>query len=163
MKDWNQRNPIIANLLNPAFCGEVLRRTAKSYNQATNTSFPFEYCFIVLPIILHKDTRERMPRTTRSYLFAWVEENEDLFYNFSKRAKQMVPFTKESIMFLLQNGLIEINEKGQIVVLERRIKRFKGDDLDEVESILKKSEMLGKWLSSNSNVNSVYSFFRITP
>jgi hypothetical protein len=75
----------------------------------------------------------------------------------------MVPFAKESIMFLLQNSLIEMNEKGQIVVLERRIKRFKGDDLDEVESILKKSEMLGKWLSSNSNVNSVYSFFRITP
>lgn len=163
IKAWNQRNPIVANLLNPAFCGEVIRRTADTYNKATNTNFPFAFIFIVLPIILHKDTRDRMPKTTRSYLFAWVEDNEDLFYNFSIRARQMVPFAKESILFLLQNNLIEIDDKGQIIVLTKRIKRFSGDDLEEVNSILAKSEMLGKWLSNNSSINSVYSFFRITP
>ena len=163
IKAWNQRNPIIANLLNPAFCGEVIRRTADAHNKATNTSFPFAYAFLVLPILLHKDTRDRMPKTTRSYLFAWVEDNEDLFYNFSTRARQMVPFAKESILFLLQNKLIEIDGKGQIIVTTKRIKQYSGDDLEEVNTILKKSKMLGKWLSHNSSINSVYSFFRITP
>jgi hypothetical protein len=163
MREWKQRNPIVANLLNPAFCGEIIRRTARAYNKSTNTKFPFAFTFIVLPILLHKKTRERMPTTTRSYLFAWVEDNEDIFYDFSKRAKSMVPFTKESLLFLLQNNLIKVDKNGQIEIIERRMKRFKGDDLEEINSILKKSEMLGKWLSSNSNVNSVYSFFRITP
>lgn len=163
IKAWNQRNPIVANLLNPAFCGEVLRRTADAYNKSTNTNFPFAFAFLVLPILLHKDTRDRMPKTTRSYLFAWVEDNEDLFYNFSIRARQMVPFTKESILFLLQNDLIELDDKSQIIVTAKKIKRYSGDDLEEVNDILKKSEMLGKWLSHNSSINSVYSFFRITP
>jgi len=104
-----------------------------------------------------------MPKTTRSYLFAWVEDNEDLFYNFSLRAKQMVPFTKEAILFLIQNELVEIDNKGQLIVTPKRIKKFSGEDLDEVNTILKKSEMLGKWLSHNSSINSVFSFFRITP
>jgi hypothetical protein len=104
-----------------------------------------------------------MPRSTRSYLFAWVEENDDLFFNFSNRAKEMVPYTKESIMFLLQNELIEIDNKGQIEVPDRKIKKLKGDDLEEYDMIINKTEMLGKWLSQNSNVNSVFSFFRITP
>ena len=163
IKSWNQRNPIVANLLNPAFCGEVIRRTASSYNEASNANFPFAYCFIVLPILLHTETRERMPRSTRSYLFSWVAENEDLFYDFSKRAHQMTPFAKESIMFLLQNGIIEIDQNGQIEVTERRIKNLRGDDLEEVNAIFSKSAMLGRWLALNSNVNSVYSFFRITP
>lgn len=163
MKAWNQRNPIVANLLNPAFCGEVIRRSANSYNKATNSNFPFAFSFIVLPILLHKETRDRMPKTTRSYLFAWVEDNEDLFYNFSNRARQMVPFTKEAILFLIQNKLVEIDDKGQLIVTPKRIKKFSGEDIDEVNTILKKSEMLGKWLSHNSNINSVFSFFRITP
>jgi len=163
MKAWNQRNPIVANLLNPAFCGEVIRRSANSYNKATNSNFPFAFSFIILPILLHKETRDRMPKTTRSYLFAWVEDNEDLFYNFSLRAKQMVPFTKEAILFLIQNELVEIDNKGQLIVTPKRIKKFSGEDLDEVNTILKKSEMLGKWLSHNSSINSVFSFFRITP
>lgn len=163
MKAWNQRNPIVANLLNPAFCGEVLRRSANSYNKTTNTNFPFAFSFIILPILLHKATRDRMPKTTRSYLFAWVEDNEDLFYNFSLRAKQMVPFTKEAILFLIKNELVEIDGKGQLIVTPKRIKKYSGEDLEEVNTILKKSEMLGKWLSHNSSINSVFSFFRITP
>ena len=163
IKSWNERNPIVANLLNPAFCGEIIRRTAGSYNKATNSNFPFEYCFLVLPILLHKQTRDRMPKTTRSYLFAWVEDNNDLFFNFPIRAEQMVPFAKEAVVFLLQNNFIELDAKNQITVMGKRVKRYKGDDLNEVETILKKSEMLGKWFSHNSNINSVYSFFRITP
>ncbi|MDP2387040.1 MAG: DUF6521 family protein [Bacteroidota bacterium] len=163
LREWTERNPIVANLLNPAFCGEIIRRSAASYNANNGAKFPFAFSFLVLPILLHKDTRERMPRSTNSYLFVWVEENEDLFYNFSKRAKEMVPFAKESMMFLLQNKLIEINDKGQIEVPVKRMRKFQGEDLEECEMILRKSEMLGKWLSQSSNVNSVYSFFRIIP
>lgn len=163
IEEWKDRNQIVANLLNPAFCGEILRRTAKAYNQNSSSSFPYAYCFLVLPILLHRSTRERMPKTTRSYLFAWVEENDDLFYDFSRRAKNMVPHTKEAILFLLQNELVQMDDKGAILTPQLRMKSLEGESLVEYQAIMKKSEMLGKWLSHNPNINSVYSFFRITP
>lgn len=163
LKDWFSRSPIVANLFNPAFCGEVIYRVIKSFNSQNEGKFSFEFCFLILPILLHKDTREKMPRTTRTYLFQWIEENEALFYDFSIRAKEMVPFTKESIMFLLQNELIEIKDNGQIEVQDCKLKKMKGDDLFEYNEIIKKAEMFGKWLSHNNNVNTVYSFLRLTP
>lgn len=164
-QEWTTRNPIVANLLNPAFCGEVIRRTAKSFNENTNTNFPFAFTFLVLPILLHEETRKRMPKSTASYLFTWVENNDDLFFNFGKRAKDMVPYTKESLIFLTQNKLVTIDSGGGIVVPIpiKRQKKLKNDEIDEFESIMNKAAMLGKWLSHNSNVNSVYSFFRIMP
>lgn len=160
---WSNRNPIVANLLNPAFCGEVIRRTAKSFNEHTDKHFPFALAFLVLPILLHMETRQRMPRTTASYLFTWVEENDDLFFNFAKRARDMTPYTKESLMFLLQNKLIVLDEAGGISVPPRKEKKLKNEDTAEFDVIMSKAKMLGKWFSFNSNVNSVYSFFRITP
>ena len=161
--EWTYRNPIVANLFNPAFCGEAIRRTIKSYNDNSKESFPFALSFLILPLLLHKRTRERMPKSTASYLFAWVENNDDLFYNFSQRAKDMVPFTKESIMFLLQNKHIDVDQSGGLNFVNKRQKRIQGDDLEEFDMIMKNTNMLGKWLAKNSNVNSIYSFFRIIP
>ena len=91
---WIERNTIVANLFNPAFCGEIIRATVKEYNKHTNTQFPYAYTFLILPIVLHKATRDRMPRSVRTYFFVWVEKNDDLFFDFAKRTKGMVKYTK---------------------------------------------------------------------
>ena len=160
---WDDRNIIVANLFNPAFCGEIKRIVANSYNKHTNTKFPFAFSFIVLPILLHKQTRLKMPRTTRTYFFAWVEENDSLFYDFSIRTKSMVKYTKEALSFLLAYKRIELTEYGHIVTQEVRVKQINNNDHQEYNEIVKKAEMLGKWLATTSEVKSIYSFFRITP
>jgi hypothetical protein len=161
--EWNNRNPIVANLFNPAFCGEVIRKTSQSYNESSAHNLPFAFTFLILPILLHKETRERMPKTTRSYLFAWIEENDDLFFDFPNRAKSLVPFTKEALSFLLIQKSIQIDETGGIKVNKYRNKTLKGSDLDEYEDIMNKTKMLGKWLALTYDVKSIYSFLRITP
>lgn len=161
--NWTERNKIVANLFNPAFCGEIIRATAKEYNKHTNTNFPFAFVFLVLPIVLHKSTRERMPRSVRTYFFVWVEENDDLFFDFTKRTRSMVKYTKEALSFLLVHNKIEFNDKAEVIVTEEMVKKINKDDYQEYNEILKKAEMLGKWLSSTSDVKSIYSFLRITP
>lgn len=160
---WTERNTIVANLFNPAFCGEIIRVTAKEYNKHTNTKFPYAFAFIVLPIVLHKPTRERMPRTVRTYFFVWVEKNDDLFFDFSKRTRSMVKYTKEALSFLLAHNKIEFNEDAEIIASDESVKKIKKEDYQEYNEILKKAEMFGKWLSSTSDVRSIYSFLRITP
>lgn len=160
---WTERNTIVANLFNPAFCGEIIRATAKEYNKHTNTNFPYAFAFLVLPILLHKATRERMPRSVRTYYFVWVEQNDDLFFDFPKRTRSMVKYTKEALLFLLAHNKIELNEKAEILASDEKVKTINKDEYQEYNDILKKAEMLGKWLSSTSDVKSIYSFLRITP
>ncbi|MBC9798632.1 three component ABC system middle component [Sinomicrobium weinanense] len=160
---WTERNKIVANLFNPAFCGEIIRATAQEYNKHTNTNFPFAFAFLVLPIVLHKATRERMPRTVKTYFFVWVEKNDDLFFDFTKRSRSMVKYTKEALSFLLFHSKIEFEDNAGIIVTEQKVKKINKDDYQEYNEILKKAEMLGKWLSSTSDVKSIYSFLRITP
>ncbi len=162
-KNWIDRNTIVANLFNPAFCGEIIRVVAMEYNKHTNTKFPFAFSFIVLPILLHKETRDKLPRSVRTYFFVWVENNDYLFYDFSNRSKNMVKYTKEAISFLLAYKRISINEKGEIETDLNKVKKITGEEYDEYNDILKKAQLLGKLLSFTSDVKSIYSFLRITP
>lgn len=161
--NWTDRNSIVANLFNPAFCGEIIRVTAFSYNKHSNNNFPFAFAYLVLPIILHEETRGRMPRSTRTYFFVWVEENDKLFFDFSTRTKNMVKSTKEALSFLLAYGRIDLTEIGEIITNNEKPKQYNSDDYKEYDEIIKKAMMLGKWLSTTSDVKSIYSFFRITP
>ena len=161
--EWTERNTIVANLFNPAFCGEIIRATAKEFNRHTSTNFPYAFAFLVLPIVLHKATRERMPRTVRTYFFVWVEQNDDLFFDFPKRCRSMVKYTKEALSFLLIHNKIELNENAEMLAIDDKIKIILKDEYQEYNEILKRAEMLGKWLSSTSDVKSIYSFLRIIP
>lgn len=161
--NWNNRNPIVKNLLNPAFCGEVIRVAANEYNTHSENKFPYLYSFLVLPIILHEETRQRLPRTTRTYIFAWVDENEDLLMQFPNRAKNMAKYTRESLCFLIKYNAIEMDKTGNIFVPNYRKTNYSGEEYSEYNDIMKKSKMLGKWLSQSSDIKSIYSFFRITP
>lgn len=160
---WENRNPIIANLFNPAFCGEIIRVVIQSYNKQSNKKFPFALAFIILPILLHDETRKKLPRSVKSYFFVWIEENDYLFLNFAKRTQSMVKYTKEAIIFAMAYKKIYIIETGEFIVLEKKIKKRNGEEYEEYNEILKKAEMLGKWLALTSDVKSIYSFLRITP
>lgn len=160
---WTERNTIVANLFNPAFCGEIIRATAKEYNKHTNSKFPYAFAFIVLPIVLHNDTRKRMPRSIRTYFFVWVEQNDDLFFDFAKRTRSMVKYTKEALSFLLIHNKIQITENAEIIATDENVKKINKEEHQEYNDILKKAQMLGKWLSSTSDIKSIYSFLRITP
>lgn len=163
--NWEERSVISANLLNPAFCGEVLRRTIWSFNQNEKDEYmPFSLAFLILPIVLHKDTREKMPIRSSTYFHSWVDSNEQLFIDFANRVKLLTPYTRESIIFLLKHNAISINDNGGFEVLGPYRKRnVRGDSIEEVNSILKKAELLGKWLRLTGNPQTIYMFLKIKP
>ena len=164
MKNWEERSVITANLLNPAFCGEVIRRTITSYNDnEDNEVFPFSLLFLILPIVLHKKTREHMPMRSSTYFHSWVEENEFLFIDFAERVRELNPFSKESMLFMLQHEAADITEEGKITIRPYRRKVLKGENLDEITEIYKKAELLGKWFRLTGNEQTIYMFLKIRP
>ncbi len=163
MQIWEERPITTANLLNPAFCGEIIRRCAKSYSDETQKPFPFVLTFILLPIVLHKATREALPRTIRKSLHAWLEENPSVKIGFAIRCQQMVPFTKEALVFLLQHKAIKLDEKGDALSYSFRKKIIDDIEREEINDCFNKSEFIGKWFAKSGNSQAIYSFWDVKP
>ncbi|TPE42166.1 three component ABC system middle component [Pontibacter mangrovi] len=163
LRAWQDRSVITANLLNPAFCGEVLRRTIESYNLKSSNKFPFALAYLILPLVLHKGTREKMPLRSTTYFHSWVEENEHLLLEFPQRLISLKPYTKEALMFLLNHGSAAINDNGSIEVAPYRRKSLTGSGTEEVKEIFRKAELLGKWMSLTGNQQTIFMFLKIRP
>lgn len=163
-KAWDKRSIITANLLNPAFCGEVIRRTIVSYNDnEKEMKFPFVLSFLILPIVLHKRTRAKMPVRSSTYFHSWVEANEFLFIDFADRAKQMMPYGREAISFLMLQKAISIEEDATISTSIYKRIIPKGENTEEINEIYKKAELLGKWLRLTGNPQTIFMFLKIRP
>lgn len=159
IEEWEERSTITANLLNPAFCGEVLLNTINSYNDNKEGSkFPFSLVYLVLPFVLHKKTRMLMPRTKRSHFYNWIQENEFLFIDFAERTKELLSFSKETIIFLLQNNVIKITDNGCIEIISKPQKAK-----EELSDIFNKAKLLGKLFYSTGNEDTIYMFLKIRP
>lgn len=163
ISSWKERPQIVAALANPAFCGKILHNCFKAYSGQTQSTFPYALCFFTLPIILHKRTRDLLPSSSRKTLHAWFNENNELKIGLPNRIRGYIPYTKESIMFLIANNAISINDSGGIE-MSRITNTFKTEE-DETELLdcFKKSETLGKILAKSGNVSTIYSIIGVRP
>ena len=101
MKRWDQRPFEIRNLFNPAFCGVVLYRALCGYEEREPRGIPFSLSLLVLPLCLHKDSREVISSNPRSYLLRLTEKNQQLTVGFAERVTQMLPYTLEGFGLLM--------------------------------------------------------------
>lgn len=106
MKRWDQRPFEVRNLFNPAFCGLVMFRALSGYEEEDSRGMPFSLSLLVLPLSLHKDSREVIASSPRSYLLKTAEKNQQIMVGFSDRATQMLPYTFEGLGLLMERGCI---------------------------------------------------------
>ena len=114
MREWSDRSREIANLLNPAFCGEILRRAILAYQADFTQGMPFSLIYTVLPTVMHRKTREMIFDSGRKSMHVWLEEVPQVKIGFGTRVKDFKIFTNEAICFLSQHSMIDISENGII-------------------------------------------------
>lgn len=161
MLTWERRPIEVANLLNPAFCGELLRRCFYTYEQYTSGYFPYPLAFLVLPIVLHKKTRELISTRTKDHLDAWLHKHQEVRIGFAERARQLIPITNEALMFLLNSDSLEVSIDAKLVVKNYLPKQIK--ETDEVSHCFKKSEIVGKWFARSGNPTTIYTMWGVRP
>lgn len=162
MESWEERPIEIAYLLNPAFCGEVLCRCIKAYNGFSNHLFPYALIFLVLPIVLHRKTRDSISLTTREQLHVWLHAHQEVRVGFAERAKQLVPITKETIAFLLQIGAVSIDNQAGIKVVSRRRRDIAMEE-GEVTDCYNKAQIVGRWLARAGSPTTIYTMWGVRP
>ncbi len=160
---WEDRPVVVANLLNPAFCGEILRIAIKAYTKETKQGLPFSLTFLFLPILLHEETRNRLPKSVSKNFYEWFEENAIVKIFIGNRIKNFVPYTRESLQFLIYYEAIKINNQAELELVPYSRRKIGYRNSNEIDDIYKKAEMLGKWLGRSGNIKTIYSLLGIKP
>ena len=161
LPNWENRPEITAHLINPAFCGEIIRECVSGYKEESRNNFPFALSVLILPLILNNVIRIRLPKNKSNTIHGWINENEDLKIGLANSITSFIPFTRETVMFAIAHDSLSIDESGNIDVKPRR-KKFKTED-DEIKSCLKKAEVIGKVFSKSGNPLTIYSILGIKP
>ncbi len=160
---WTDRPVTVANLLNPAFCGEILRVMIQAYEKETKKTMPFEIAFLVLPLVLHKKSRDTLPKTISKNFYEWLEENTMTKISLVSKIKDLLPYTREAILFLIYHNAIKISDNGELEFVKYRKSSLNYINDSEVQEIYKKSQMLGKWLSKAGSTKTIYASIGIKP
>lgn len=166
MNKWNNRPVEIANLINPSFCAFLIHETVKGYEEIAhgNKGISYDLLFLALPILLHKATKEILPRTTRTYMHTWLQNNPEVRVGYATRAREMIPYTKEAIHFLMVRDLLSVNKDGYLSTSEFRMRL----SLEiEVKIYLvdyqRKAKLIGKWFALTGTSSTIYTMWGVSP
>lgn len=114
MKRWDERPVEIRNLFNPAFCGLILMRAFAGFEEEDKRGMPFSLALLVLPLCLHKQSREILHAGNRSYLLKLVATHPELLVGFPRRVTDLLPYAFEAFGILMQMGLFKVDSSGRL-------------------------------------------------
>ena len=162
MKNWENRATEIAYLLNPAFCGRILYHAIKSYQEESKRPMSFPLVYLILPLVLHRKTRERIKSVTQMQI--WIQRNPEMLIGFADRAKNLVSITNEAVEFLMQSEIITLtnNAELELAQLVKSINSSKYTN-DEIKDCINKSSSVAKWFAKSGTVETIYVSWGVKP
>jgi hypothetical protein len=168
MMTWEERPAEVANLLNPAFIGAVVARAAAGYQDEAGRAMPFPLVFIAIPLVLHRGTRERLPRDARTRMTSWLQQTPEARVGFAERTRDVTPFVREGFSFALAARGIRITPDGGVEVgtgisVRRVLPEGDGDVVTDANECLRRATFIGKWLARAGTPSTVFALWGIRP
>jgi hypothetical protein len=156
VRPWASRSHVEATLLNPALLAALMAQAAWTYEQESE-SMTWALAFLVAPIVLHRPTRNALPRDTRTHLSTWVSREPVLRAGFPERAIAMAPLVREGMRFGLRHGALTTSG-GRIrgVALESA-------PPGELRTLLRTAGLVGRWFAKTDQPSTVFALLGVRP
>jgi len=162
MKHWKERPFEYRALFNPAFCGLLLLRAMEGHREESETGLPFSLAFLILPICLHKDTRDIFKAHPRSYLLKLVTEYPQMLVGFHDRCGALTPYLLEGLGMTMQCGSFKVTDSGNLLLLEKGVRK-KVDGTEESRDCQKLAWRIGRDFARINDRITIYSSFGVRP
>jgi hypothetical protein len=147
----SERSMETNNLLNPAFCGLVYASIVEGFNSKSITTIPFYLPYILMPIVLHKESRLQIPSTTATKFHSWIQNAEQIKIGLPERARSLKPFVSEAATFLHGQGHIESDETLGIKIKELRKMKKIISESEATTEYTRKAKILGAICGKNNS------------
>lgn len=163
MTPWATRPREAANLINPAFCGLLLREFVTQFEKEAHARPEFVLLFLALPLTLHKETRAQLPDTTATRLHVWLERVPQARIGFASRARALAPFVREAFSFACASNWLELHQPHHVSSPRRRMRSKSWMNFDENASCIEASGFLGKWFAQAGSTTTLFSLWGVQP
>jgi hypothetical protein len=161
---WADRSAEQARLLNPAFLAALIWSCSEGYYSVSQQGVPYPLLFIAMPVVLHKSSRDSLPRSIRTSLAAWIGDNPSAHINFLERATSLVPIVKEGVIYGINAQALSMSF-GQVLPGQTQVSRarFLRSSSNEVEDCMDKSRFVGRWFASSGNYATTMALWGVMP
>ncbi|MGO0258246.1 three component ABC system middle component [Priestia aryabhattai] len=163
MISWNLRTAEVAHFYNPAYVGRLLKEFVTSYQSENPEGVSYELIFIALPLVILRSFRVSLPKSTRTQLHNWIQDNNDYKIEFAVTVRGLIPFVKEALIFSLQKSVLSINDYGKLVAGSKRFNKKQTKDTEEILESINKAKFVGKWFAKAGEVTTIYALWGIRP
>jgi len=159
LEPWHKRPLEEASLFNPAFLvGSLIYEFSKETYKHKKIGAPLTYVPIALTIALHSKTRARLPYSTVTSLYEWIQENEDLLIGFSNRVKWLRPYWQEAIRFGLMRNTLRLADGHSLLSGEVKAHfpaKFILETSLETKEIIERTKFLARWFAKSGSESTI--------
>lgn len=158
--EWAMRPREEAALFNPALIAALLAASAYGYRERSDAAMPWTLAFLVPPLVLHRATREELPRDTRTHLTTWIADHPMLRSSFPARAAGFSPLVREALRVGVRNGALRLGDGS----LESTLSTYELQETTvEVTDCIRRSRFLGRWFAISGPPATVYALLGVAP
>jgi hypothetical protein len=124
-----------------------------------------ELSFLVLPFVLHRETRESLPRNITTSLSTWLAEHPIVRSRLGERAAMLRSFTRDALVFGGSHDLLILDQGGirPNADMKKRVTTCLKSTSDEVRDCAKRAEVLGRWFERAGGAETVMSLLGVRP
>jgi hypothetical protein len=161
---WADRPAEVARNLNPAFCGELIARTVGEFHKSRELPLGMAVTFLVLPLSLHKPTRDALPGRADAAFRTWVAEKGPLLAELPGRVNRLRPVSREALLFTIRYRLLAIHDGGLVPGGKpiRATSRL-SPSTDDVSETRAAAGLLGRWFAGQATEASILQGLGVAP
>ncbi len=163
MSSWNDRPREIAHLFNPAFCALVIREAVLGFVEVSPSGMPYPVVFLLLPIVLHKATRQALPTTVATKMHPWIQEHQEARIGFSERCAAVAAYTREAVLFAATGALLTFSAEATLQAPRLRLRRPPWPPDSESAICRQKARFVGRWLATAGDTATVFAMWGVRP
>lgn len=162
MKPWDRRPVEVRNLFNPAFCALLLLRAFHGYEEENAEGMPFSLTLLVLPLCLHRDSRQVIAASPRSHLLRTVEHHPELLVGFPARAAGTLPFAFEGLGLAMHLGCFEVSGEGRLRTVPGQLRKSV-TGTEESVSCQRVARFVGREFARIADRATIYTYLGVRP
>jgi hypothetical protein len=134
------------------------------FHRLREQPFGFALSFVILPIVLHKPTREQLPGNASAAFAGWVADRGPILAELPDRVLRLVPVTREALLFLIQHKVMSLDAGGLspgVKTISRSARPLQvTDDVADARSA---ASLLGRWFASQASAASIMQGLGVSP
>lgn len=152
-------------LFNPAYTGFLLYSSITEFVDFKSEGMHCALAFVTVPMAMNQLIASNLPKTYKTPIASWVASNEGLLTDFSEHAESYNPIVRAAIIFLLERGLLSINDNGCFSLGENKLVKNPAlfSKSIDMSTALRASRFLGKWFSHAPSTETIFAQLGLRP